>query len=143
MDTREVAEALGTTPKVLRQFLRSAVSTFTAVGSNARYDFSETDVRAMAPRFARWASGKKNAVTGPVVVQSKPNATTTRTHADKDQAVWDEEGPVKLPDIRDPRVLAEVRRAEADRVARLEERLLAAGLHISQWADAPVVRHVA
>jgi hypothetical protein len=44
MDTSEVAEKLGTTPRILRQFLRSPSSTFVAVGSGSRYDFTAKDL---------------------------------------------------------------------------------------------------
>ncbi len=51
---------------------------------------------------------------------------------DRDQAVWAEEGPIDLPDIRNPRVRAEVRRLAEAQSLRLETRLLAAGLHVTQ-----------
>jgi hypothetical protein len=61
----------------------------------------------------------------------------TLTKQEKDEAVWAEEeaqlgGPPVIADIRDPRVRAEVRRIAAEQEKRLEERLIAAGLHASQ-----------
>ena len=51
-----------------------------------------------------------------------------------DRQVWEEEeadsGPVTLPDLRDPRVRAEVRRKAADQEARLQRALRNAGLHV-------------
>lgn len=54
-----------------------------------------------------------------------------------DRRVWEEEeasGAFSgyLPDIRDPKVRAEVRRIAAEQEQRLEERLLAAGLSVLQ-----------
>lgn len=129
MDSRAVADHLGTDPKTLRRFIRSDACPFAAVGAGGRYDFTADQVTAMAEAFKVWTFGT-DAPKAP-----KPKATRTRkarTQADIDAAVWAEEGPVVLPDIRDPKVLAEVRRLGAERARRLDERLLAAGLHISQ-----------
>jgi hypothetical protein len=69
------------------------------------------------------------------------NGVHTLTKQDRqsliDQAVWEEEDaqrgePLVIPDIRDPRVRAEVRRVAAEQERRLEERLIAAGLHVLQ-----------
>jgi hypothetical protein len=54
-----------------------------------------------------------------------------------DQRVWQEEEASgafngHIPDIRDPKVRAEVRRIAAEQERRLEERLIAAGLHVLQ-----------
>lgn len=139
MDTRAVAEALGTNPRVLRQFLRSPQSTFKAVGSNQRYDFKPEDMPMMKKRFDAWAVGKSN--TAPeaslksVVTVPTPAPRITPSPVNRDKAVWDEEGDVVLPDIRIPAVRRAVRMAEAARVRRLDERLLAAGLHITQWRE--------
>lgn len=130
MDSKEVAALLGTTTRILRRFLRSPQSTFSAVGSGARYDFNDSDIPTLRKRFIEW-SGVKVDPELPAEHVERP----TTTQDDRDVQVWSEEGPVVLPDIRDPRILAQVRAAEAERVARLEERLMAAGLHISQWAD--------
>jgi hypothetical protein len=53
--------------------------------------------------------------------------------------VWAEEdairgGPLVMADIRDPKVRAAVRAKAAAQEARLNSRLLAKGLHITQWA---------
>lgn len=141
MDTTEAAKRLGTTPRQLRQFLRSRSSTFVAVGSGSRYDFTEQDVPTLERRFSEWqATGKKKAGT---VKVTKPKATTPpilapmrkRAPSKRDVETWKEEGTVKIEDIRNPRVRARVTadaRAAEDRLTLL---LLAKGLHISQLGD--------
>lgn len=139
MDTSQVAEALGTTPRKLRVFLRSTHSTFVPVGSGARYEFTDRELPTLKKRFAEW---EKAGRPRPQASQEKPTPKPSRRPANKlsaqelrDQAVWAEEGEVKIPDIRDPRVraraLSDARAAEE----RLMLRLMAAGLHITQLGD--------
>jgi DNA-binding transcriptional MerR regulator len=132
MDTGEVAALLGTTAKNLRRFLRSAHSTFKAVGSGARYEFTSRDVPTLQREFMRWLRSRQQEQT---VKEEKPRVRHARSQRERDEEVWAEEGDVELPDIRDPQVLMAVRRAEAERVARLEERMMAAGLHVTQWSN--------
>lgn len=64
-----------------------------------------------------------------------PATSETRTacaRRKREERVWAEDGPVVLEDITDPRVRAKVRRIAAEQEARLELRLLAAGLHLTQ-----------
>lgn len=64
-----------------------------------------------------------------------PATSEARTACNKrsrDRAVWSEDQPVVLEDITDPDVRAKVRRIAAKQEARLELRLLAIGLHITQ-----------
>jgi len=125
MDTKTVAAALNTDPKVLRRFLRDPRSTFSAVGSGARYEFTEADIPELSRRFSDWAGTKP---AKPAVVRTVPTVSQRQL----DEAVWEEEGPVVIEDIRDPRVRARVKAVAQERARRLDERLLAAGLHISQ-----------
>jgi hypothetical protein len=137
MDSRAVAEALGTSPRILRQFLRSPQSTFQAVGSNARYDFKQEDMPSLVKRFNLWAEGRSKVTVAPQP-DTKPagnRVVSDRTQVERDRAVWAEEGPVVLPDIRNPHTRRKVLAEAEGRVRRLDERLLAAGLHISQWRD--------
>lgn len=129
MDTSTVAARLGTTPRRLRQFLRSEGSTFQAVGSGARYDFTERDLPALNDRFHTWNGSK--AVKMTVVVPVR------RADDDVDRQVWHEEekergGPLELDDIRRPEVRARVRAIARQQEARLNAQLLACGLHITQ-----------
>jgi hypothetical protein len=128
MDTKTVAEALGTEPRILRRFLRDKSSTFRAVGSGARYDFTEADLPELERRFSVWAGNKQTArVTTP-----RKQVDEVREQQLRDQAVWAEEGPVLMEDIRDPRVRNRIKRKAAQQEAWLEARLMACGLHVSQ-----------
>jgi hypothetical protein len=132
MNSREVAEALGTTPKVLRIFLRSPSSTIRSVGSSARYEFTASDVPTLRRKFNEWrGSGKPKAPTARQRVP-KPRVSAADRRRAKDAQVWKEEGPVVLEDLADPDVRAKVRRIAAEQEDLLELRLLAAGLHITQ-----------
>jgi len=137
MDTSEVAQILGTTARTLRVFLRSTHSTFVPVGSGARYDFTEREVETLKKRFEGWQSaGKPRPSTKSEAKATPANQPRKLTAREKrDRQVWAEEGEVKIPDIRDPRVRA---RALADAAAaeeRLMLRLMAAGMHITQLGD--------
>lgn len=141
MDTTEVAEKLGTTPRLLRQFLRSDYSTFQAVGSGARYDFTNKDLPSLEKRFGEW---RKDGKPRPNDSAPKPKATNTpkasATPKDEkqrlaDRQVWAEEGPVVLEDIRDPRVRARVKADARAAEERLMMRLAAQGLHLFQLGD--------
>lgn len=139
MNTSEVAAELGTTARELRQFLRSPMSTFKPVGSGSRYEFKSSEMTTIKKRFTEWRS---NGRTEPRTVRevkvrhvSPPPVDAAEAQRRRDAEVWQEEGDVVLPDIRDPRVLRRVRAAEAERVARLEMMLMAAGLHVTQWGN--------
>lgn len=112
LSTREVAERLNTSPKVVRQFFR-ADDTFGGVGSGARYAVNEKDMPRLAKRFEVWSEGK--AVTTTNEVPDRPG----------------------LPVARLSGTLTTSQRAERDRltrerVDRLEASLKERGLHISQ-----------
>jgi hypothetical protein len=131
MDTTAVAAHLGTTPRKLRAFLRSDASTFVAVGSGARYDFTDDDLPTLSRRFADW-SGSPTPTPAPAPVVPSAAISGRRSQREIDAEVWAEEGPVDMPDIRNPAVRAAVRRIAEVQEARLDQMLLAAGLHITQ-----------
>lgn len=140
MDTKEVAQAIGTTPRVLRQFLRSAFSTFVPVGSGARYDFTERELPTITRRFTDWQREGKPRPEGikkPKTTSSPSSTAARKREAQKirDQEVWSEEGNIVLDDIRDPRVRERVRRDAQAAEDRLMEMLLAANLHLYQLGD--------
>lgn len=59
LGAKEVATAIGTDAKSLRQFFRSGKSThFTAVGAGGRYEFKESDVEAIGKEFEAYKAGK-------------------------------------------------------------------------------------
>lgn len=139
MDTKEIAAHLQTTPRVLRQFLRSGHSTFVAVGSGARYEFTESDLPTLVKRFSEWqGSGKpqpsKKAQPVPVV----QSAAAAKKQHETDREVWAEEGHVEIEDIRNPRVRARVKAAARDAEDRLMMLLMAKGLHLTQRGDSAV-----
>lgn len=144
MNSKDVADAIDTTPRILRQFLRSGHSTFVAVGSGARYDFKETDIPTLRKRFSEWQSKGKprpkpnRPQTNGRVVRRMPALDAQR---ERDVAVWAEEDaarngePLVLPDIRDPRIRARVKAEEQAREERLIMLLMSKGMHVSQWGD--------
>jgi hypothetical protein len=134
VNTRTIAAQLGLDSKTLRRFIRSNDCTFQAVGQGGRYEFDEADIPVLADQLAAWMAKQ---AAKPPKASAKPRipqqARPSRDEADRE--VWAEEGHVELPNIRDPRVLTEVRALAKAQEARLEEALMAAGLHISQAFD--------
>lgn len=57
LSTAEVAEQLGTVPKILRRFLR-ADAFYANVGCGGRYAFTADDMPTLRKRYASWSSGK-------------------------------------------------------------------------------------
>lgn len=53
LTTREVADKIGTDPKMLRVFLRA---TRHGVGSGKRYEFTAKDVAGLKAKFTKWAA---------------------------------------------------------------------------------------
>ena len=137
MDTRAVAEACGTEPKILRRYLRDPSCPIKPVGSGARYQFTQGDIETIRTGFQVWSS---NNVTVPRQRSRHHQMSDAEIQRMRDQEVWDEEdrlrgGPLVIEDIRDPRVRAQVRARAQERIDRLDQRLLARGMHISQWRD--------
>lgn len=134
MDTKEVATRLCTETRILRRFLRDAGSGWQTVGSGSRYTFKEEQLEDLGQAFTTWLRARPS---GRATQDNTPNRQDLR-----DQEVWAEEAEARrraghdekltLPDIRDPRVRADVRRRQLEQEARLEQRLMAAGLHITQ-----------
>lgn len=58
LGAKEVATAIGTDAKSLRQFFRSGKSSFTAVGAGGRYEFKESDVEKIGEEFNAWKANK-------------------------------------------------------------------------------------
>lgn len=134
MDTAEVAQKLGTTPRQLRQFLRSPLSTFVAVGSGARYDFTDADLPTLQRRFSDWQSGTSKGTR--TRTSSPPRPTRKPAQPSKsDLRVWAEEGPVEMDDIRRPEVRARVKAAARAAEDQLMMLLMSKGMHISQLGD--------
>lgn len=132
MDTKAVATLLGTETRILRRFLRDPKSTFKAVGSGSRYEFTEADIPELERRFSDWL-GTKQANRPAITI--KTVVDTVQVQRERDEAVWAEEGTIIMPDIRRPEVRSAVRAKARDWDRRLNERLMAAGLHISQMQN--------
>lgn len=58
LGAKEVAAALGTEAKTLRQFFRSDKSTITPAGAGGRYEFKESDIEAIKAEFEGWKANK-------------------------------------------------------------------------------------
>jgi hypothetical protein len=89
----------------------------------------------MRKRFSEWMSTQ----TPKSPTKSKMSKSSSRRssipRSEIDRLVWNEEGEITMPDIRDPQVRRAVREEANRRAQRLDEMLLAAGLHITQWRD--------
>jgi hypothetical protein len=135
MDTTEVAAQLGTSPRTLRVFLRSAHSTFVAVGSGARYDFTEREIPILKKRFAEWQKAGKPRPAAAAKADPQPTKSKISAKEKRDRKVWSEEGAINLPDIRNPQVRRRVLADAAAAEERLMLRLIAVGQHITQLGD--------
>ncbi|UQS27559.1 hypothetical protein L1857_34570 [Amycolatopsis thermalba] len=60
LTTKQVAEALGTTPKELRVFLRASEH-YSNAGSGGRYAFAPKDVGPMKTHFTTWKKEREEA----------------------------------------------------------------------------------
>jgi hypothetical protein len=60
LTTKQIAEALGTTPRELRVFLRAS-DDYNGVGSGSRYAFETKDVGPMKTRFETWRKARDEA----------------------------------------------------------------------------------
>lgn len=141
LTTSQVAAKLNTDAKVLRRFLR-ATPEWSNPGSGGRYAFTSTDLAQLRKQFPKWVAGegakttrkpKARVVATPTGAEVRPT-TDRRRRAKATEAlppvdiedspeVWD--GP--LPDARAARIEGE------ERARRLDERLRATGMHLSQW----------
>jgi hypothetical protein len=128
MDSKEVAAAIGTDPKRLRRFLR-ADNTYRNAGQGGRYVFTDRDMPTLKKRFAAWESKASAAKVG--AVADKP----ARRRKGKDEVPAMPENIAIVPAAKLTTKQREERdRLSRERVDRLEERLRAAGLHVSQSA---------
>lgn len=128
MNTREVAEKLGTDPRRLRRFLRSD-NTYRNAGQGGRYEFTDKDIPTLRKRFAAWdeSTSKPTSEKSPAVQSSR------RSRAD---APGMDASIANKPAGKLTRTERERRdKLSRERVDRLEARLMAAGLHVSQRRD--------
>lgn len=128
MKSSEAAAKLGTTAKELRRFLRADPSyTNAAHTTSGRYSFTDQEFVILERRFSAWKN--KNAGRKRSVVVSPDSGSVERRSRRTD-------APGLPTEIARRRLYASererVRRLSNERVDRLEQQLLAAGLHISQ-----------
>lgn len=123
MNTREMADKLGTDPKRLRRFLR-ADPTYRNAGQGGRYEFAERDVATLRKRFDVWLEKTIKAA-------AEKTAAAPRRSRGEIQPM-----PARIANVPAARLTRSQReerdRISKERVDRLESRLIAAGLHVSQ-----------
>jgi predicted Zn-dependent peptidase len=102
------------------------------VGSGSRYDFTAKDLDTLRKRFADWQGAGKPKPNTPKKDKAPKGEKASGEPSKKDAAVWFEEGPIRIEDIRDPRVRARVKRDAQAAEMRLMLLLLAKGMHVTQ-----------
>jgi hypothetical protein len=129
----QAADQLRTDAKTLRRFLR-ATPEWSNPGSGGRYAFEASDIKAMRKQFPAWladqSTGTKSAKPKTrakikITATGKPKvvpADLPPVDTSESPEVWD--GP--LPDVTTARIVG------AERARRLDARLRATGVHISQ-----------
>lgn len=110
----EAAAIIGTTPRLLRRFLRDNDS-WRAVGIGGRYLFTEPDVQSLNIQFHKWHKSKPAKV-----------AVDPLDYLDQDPGITIEE-MLELP--KNPKLKADRLKARADRMHRLHERMRECGVH--------------
>jgi hypothetical protein len=104
----EAAAEIGTTPRLLRRFLRSDNNWNTA-GIGGRYMFTESDLKTLNRDFHKWNKSK------PAKEKVDP-----LDYLDQDPGITIEQ-MLELP--KNPKLRADRLRARADRLQRLHERI--------------------
>lgn len=121
----EAASLIGTTPRLLRRFLRANAS-WNAVGIGGRYMFTDAEVKSLNIQFHKWHKSK------PVTVNSED--ADPLDYLDQDKGITVEE-MLELP--KNPKLRADRLKARQDRQHRLYERMRAVGVHPQpQFEDA-------
>jgi len=112
----EAAAMIGTTPRLLRRFLRANAS-WNAVGIGGRYMFSDSEVKSLNIQFHKWHKSK------PV---TRSEDADPLDYLDQDKGITVEE-MLELP--KNPKLKADRLKARAERMHRLNERMRACGVH--------------
>lgn len=119
LTSKMVASELNTEARTLRRFLRDD-PTYRNAGSGGRYTFTMSDMPTLKKRFAKWQAG----------VESRRAKRDTSGLVNKPKLQEVE------PDVIDiPKCTPALRRLEREQIDRLENKLKACGLHISQLRD--------
>lgn len=117
-----VAEEVGTDARTLRRFLRDD-PTYRNAGSGGRYEFTSRDLPTLKKRFATWEAG----------VASRRAQRDTSGLQRKRQTAEPEPDVIVIP-----KMTPELRRREAEQIARLQARMRECGLQMRdrEMADA-------
>lgn len=122
----DAAAEIGTTPRMLRRFLRGNDSWKNATYSG-RYSFTESEMKSLKLQFEKWSGSK-----------SKPRATqgveNELTHLDEDQGITVEQMHEMATNVQ---LRKEVKAKRAERYRKLEARISELRLrdnHVSQDA---------
>jgi len=105
----EAAAEIGTTPRLLRRFLRDSGNSWNNAGIGGRYLFTESDVKRLNKEFHLWHKSK------PAKEKVDPY-----DHLDGEPLLTVEE---MLGLNKNPKRKAEVLKLHADRLARLDARM--------------------
>lgn len=73
LTAKKMAEAIGTTPRELRMFLRAS-DDYEAVGSGGRHLFADNDVPLMKTRFDTWRKAQAEAKAAAAAARAKAAA---------------------------------------------------------------------
>jgi len=109
----EAAAEIGTTPRLLRRFLRDNDSWRNA-GIGGRYMFTESEIKSLNIQFHKWHKTKP----------AKERAESP-DYLDQDQGITIEQ-MLELP--RNPKLKAEVLKRRAERMHRLDTRMRECGV---------------
>jgi hypothetical protein len=85
LTTKQVADAIGTTARELRVFLRASTD-YQAVGAGKRYAFDTNDIGPMKTRFDVWRKARDEAKAAAKLVATKEEAPADDVTADQADA---------------------------------------------------------
>lgn len=110
LGAKEVATAIGTDAKSLRQFFRSGKGSFDAVGAGGRYEFKESDVEKIKSEFDAWKAGKPGRGRG----ASEGGSTKTRGTRTRGREVKAEEMIEEVEEIEELEDLEDLDEADLE-----------------------------
>jgi len=124
----EAAAEIGTTPRLLRRFIRQNDSWKNATYAG-RYSFTEAELKSLTIQFNKWAGSKSRSAS-----PRTEGVEQELTHLDQDKGITVEEMHEMATNAK---LRNEVRARRAERFRRLEERITELRLrdaHVSQDA---------
>ncbi|MCE0764829.1 hypothetical protein LWC35_18230 [Pseudonocardia kujensis] len=94
--TKSAAEACGTTPRLLRQFLRASKD-YEAVGSGGRYAFEADALPQLTARFRAWLAEREAAAKARAEQAAKEAAEDTPNPSPEDIVEVEDDQPASKP----------------------------------------------